>query len=192
MPSSGRPLFIHYTAWDPGVQTDRQGDAENHILIWIKDGVPAEVTNTPVEITYNDLHLCYGLQLTALETACNSGTLVGWSSTPNTIILKRHIVFDQILGSGIVLVDHNYGGKDNLTFLSPNGTGIEGGVIQAFAKSDWDAGIRNRSAIAAETTTDAAGHWVREMALVPGDYVLVFFKPGFYAPITQEITVTAS
>lgn len=192
MPLRNRPLFIHYTAWNVSTNTYQAGDAENHTIIWVKDSTPIVPTNSPVEITHNGQHLCYGLQLTAEETMCYCGTLVVTSSTPNVVIPRQTVLFEQILGSGAVLINHNYGGEDALRYVAPNGVGIDNGTIQIFLKSDYDAGRRGRGYVIAETSTNTEGRWVRDVALDPGEYVVVFFKQGLYSPTAVPITVTAN
>ena len=190
MPLRNRPLFLQYDAFNLSTNNYQGGDVANHTLIWVKDDTPVVPVNTPIEITYNGEHLCYGIQLTSEETQCYSGTLVGKSSTPNVIIPRIRVLFEQVLGSGATLVDHNYGGPDALRYVAPNGVGIEGGIIQAFIKEDYDQGKRSRGYIIAESVTGADGRWLRPMALDPGTYTLVFFKQGDYQPSVVDITVT--
>lgn len=190
MPLRNRPLFLHYDAWNLSTNTYQGGDAANHTVRWVKDSTVIVPTNSPVEITDNGEHLCYGIQLTSEETQCYTGTLIVKSSTPNVVIPRVRVVFEQILGSGAVLVNHNYGGPDNLRYVAPNGAGVEDGTIQVYLKEDYDAGLRGRGYILAETSTGPDGRWVRDLALDPGTYTLVFFKQGVYAPTTKDITVT--
>jgi len=184
-----RPLFLHYDAWNLSNNTYQGNDAANHSLLWVKDGTPVVPTNIPVEIIHNGNHICYGIQLTDEETLCYSGTLVVTSSTPNVIIPRVRVLFEQILGSGAILVNHNYGGTDNLRYVAPNGVGIDNATIQIFVRSDYDAGKRGRGYIIAESVTGTDGRWVRDVALDPGDYTVVFFKQGLYSPTVINITV---
>jgi len=192
MPLRNRPLFVHYDAWNLSTNTFVPNDVENHTVIWLKDDTPVVPENDPVEITLDDQHLGYGVWLTADETACYSGTLIVTSTTPNVIIPKIHVLFEQVLGTGAVMVNHDYGGTDNLRYVGPNGSGIENGSIICYLKEDYDAERRSRGFIIAETRTNVDGRWTREMYLTPGDYTLVFFKSGEYSPTVKEITVSAS
>jgi len=189
MPLRGRPIFLHYNAWNIRENQYQPNDAANHTLVWVKDNTPVPITTTPVEITYNGTHCCYGISLSETDTACWVGTLVGTSSTQNVVILKQTVIFEQILGTGAVLIDHNYGGTDNLRYLAPNGLGIDNATILAYFKSDYDAGKRGRGYLVAETRTNAEGRWVRPMVLDPGEYAIVFFKQGAYSPSVKYITV---
>jgi len=190
MPLRNRPLFIQYDAWNLASNTFITGDVENHSVIWVKDATPIVPTNTPIEISYEGTPLCYGIWLTEEETACYSGTLIVTSTTPDVIIPRKYILFEQILGSGAILINHNYGGEDNLRYVAPNGLGIDNATIHIFLKEDYDAGKRGRGYIIAETTTDADGRWVRDVALDEGEYAVVFFKQGIYAPSVTYITVS--
>lgn len=189
MPLRNRPLFLQYDAFNLSTNTYQGGDVNNHTILWVKDSTVIVPTNTPIEITYNNEHVCYGILLTAEETQCYSGTLIGKSSTPNVIIPRIRILFEQVIGSGAVLVNHNYGGEDALRYVAPNGVGIEGGIIQAYLKEDFDAGRIGRGYIIAESVTGADGRWLRPMALDPGQYTLIFFKQGSYQPSIVNITV---
>jgi len=192
MPLRNRPLFLQYDAWNISTNTYIGGDAENHTVLWVKDDEVVEPTNTPVEVTYGGSHVCYGILLTADETQCYSGTLVVRSSTPNVIIPRKHVLFEQILGSGAILVNHDYGGEDALRYVASNGVGIDNATIQIFLKEDYDAGRKGRGYIIAESTTDTEGRWTRDVALDEGEYAVVFFKQGLYAPSVVYITVSNS
>jgi len=191
MPLRARKLFVHYFAWDETFQQYRAGDAQNHTLYWVKDAQVVRPVNSPIEITENDQHLCYAIELTAEETSCKMGTLVGFSETAGVEILKQTILFEQVIGSGAILINHDYGGTDNLRFVAPSGVGVGGVTIYCFLKDDYDVNRRSRGYIIAESKTRDDGRWWWDMALNPGDYVLVFFKTGQYAPTPKEITVTA-
>ena len=94
-----------------------------------------------------------------------------------------------ILGEGSVIVDHDYGGADNLTYEVAS-VGINNAVVKAFLKSDYDAGNYGSAYVKAETTTNVSGQWVSQLNLDPAVYTIYFFKQGYYGPDTQEVTVT--
>lgn len=190
MPLRNRKTYIHYNAYNRQTQSYQGGDVDNHTLYWAMDDTVVTPTNSPVELTRDGRHICYCLLLTAEETNCSIGTLSGVSSTENVIVIPVRVMFEQVLGSGAVLVDHDYGGEDNLRYVSPSGVGIANGVIQAFYTSDYDAGRRSRNYILGETRTAYDGRWQRPLALDPGDYTLIYFKPGEYAVSTKTITVS--
>jgi len=95
-----------------------------------------------------------------------------------------------LIGSGSVSVDHNYGGTDNLTYIVDGGAAVEDAIVQAFLKTDYDAGNRTRNYVKGETRTDANGRWDDPLRLDPATYVIVFYKPNEYGPDIAEITVT--
>ncbi len=97
--------------------------------------------------------------------------------------------FQPTVGTGCVRVDHDYGGDSNLVYQTGDCCGISGATIMAFTKSDWDLGHRVPSAAVATSQTTTNGTWAWAMMLNPGDYVLVFEKPGEYGPDTVILTV---
>lgn len=191
MPTRGRSLFLHYQAYNTNSQVYQAADANNHTLFWVKDNQVQVLNETPVEfLGPNNEHICYGVQLTEAQTLCDCGTLSGVSSTQNVIILPQTVIFDSIIGTGAILVDHNYGGEDALRYVTPSGVGIDNATIQCFTKVDYLAGKTSRGYVIAETTTNTEGRWIRPMALDPGEYVLIFFKQGTYAPTITELLVS--
>lgn len=92
-------------------------------------------------------------------------------------------------GDGAVLVDHDYGGVDNYSYRESNGTGIQGAIATAYAKVDYDAGRTRDEDAAARVVTTVGGRWAKKMSLVPGEYVLVFIRPGSHGPDAALLTV---
>jgi hypothetical protein len=98
-----------------------------------------------------------------------------------------------IEGCGIFAVDHNYGGPDNLAYRSGTNCAIEGAYVYVFRQSDYVAAqpaVPNMALAVANTTTAANGRWTTALKLDPGDYALLFEKPGEYGPDIHFITVT--
>ena len=99
-----------------------------------------------------------------------------------------------IEGCGIFAVDHNYGGPDNLAYRDGTNCAIEGAYVYVFRQSDYVAAqpaTPNVSLAVASTTTAANGRWTTALKLNPGDYALLFEKPGEYGPDIHFITVVA-
>lgn len=92
-------------------------------------------------------------------------------------------------GAGCVTVTQDYGGVDALSYRLADGCGIEGASVLAFLASDYALGLRTPSHAQAATWTTAKGWWTYSLKLNPGDYVLVYEKPGEYGPNTVELTV---
>lgn len=84
-------LVMTYTAWDTSSQSGATGDAGNHTLRLIRDGVPAVPTNAPVEVDAVFVKGSYSLLVTAAEMTVDSITLGGVSSTPNVSIIPQTI-----------------------------------------------------------------------------------------------------
>lgn len=89
---------------------------------------------------------------------------------------------------GMVKIDHNFGGQDNLAYKTETGSGVFGADIRLFRKRDWDAGNRSARFVYARATTDKDGRWTAPVTVPPGEYVVVVGKPGAYGPNTCEIT----
>ena len=92
-------------------------------------------------------------------------------------------------GTGDILVDHDYGGEDNLTVKTAEGLGIEGADIHIYSQTDYDAGRRSSSYIVAKARTGSGGQWLNPVMLSGGDYVLVVFERGSYTPSVVPLTV---
>ena len=101
--------------------------------------------------------------------------------------IVSHNPFDA--GTGSVVVDHDYGGADELAYETEGDVGIDNAVVRAYLKSDYDAGSTGSEYIKATTTTDVNGRWTKQMNLDPETYTLYYFKQGAYGPDTQEVTV---
>jgi hypothetical protein len=89
-----------------------------------------------------------------------------------------------VAGGGAVQVDHDYGGIDNLRYVD-GGQGVDDGIVRAFLTSEYEA----ENYLKRGETTTVNGRWVAPMMLMPGNYTLVFSKPGVLPETTREITV---
>lgn len=117
------------------------------------------------------------------------GTIVFTSNTGRKYIQSINPVTLAETGSGPVLVDHNYGGTDELTYQTENGSGVSGATVMAYTFSDYNAGNTTHDFVVAQVVTTVGGRWAARMGLSPGDYVLVYTKPGQYGPDVKSITV---
>lgn len=96
------------------------------------------------------------------------------------------------IGSGSVAVDHNYGGADILAYKDATDCAVVGATVYVFCKDIFEAAYPdypNRANAIAVTTTRANGRWSDAVLLDPGDYAVLFEKPGEYGPDAQLITV---
>jgi len=96
-----------------------------------------------------------------------------------------------ILGCGSVVVDHDYAGTDSLIYTTAAGCAVTGADVYVFTKAVFDAhgaGVA-RTLAAAKTKTRVNGRWLQSLQLDPGDYVILYEKPGEYGPDTHELTV---
>lgn len=89
-------------------------------------------------------------------------------------------------GAGNTPVNHDTGGAGALKYVDGDGAGIEGAIIQAYVKSEYDAGTFT---VRGQTTTKADGTWTANLMLNDGvAYTLVFYKPGAFGPNTVDVT----
>lgn len=97
-------------------------------------------------------------------------------------------------GCGLFAVDHNYGGPDNLAYRDGTNCAITGAYVYVFRQADYVAAqpaTPNTALAIANTTTAANGRWTQSLKLDPGEYALLFEKPGEYGPDIHFITVVA-
>ena len=94
-------------------------------------------------------------------------------------------------GCGAVLVDHNYGGEDNLIYTTSDGCAITGADVYIFTKTVFDAtGLSTPKTNAiGHTTTRVNGRWTTSFNLDPGHYVVLFEKPGEFGPDSVPVHV---
>ena len=120
MPSRGQSIVLTYVAWDTSANVGKSGDVSNHTLRWIKDGTSSAPTNAASEIDATNAPGAYKLTLTTAECTCDTGTLVGKSSTANVSIIPVSIAFEQLptvaagATNGLPLVDSSGRVKSNL------------------------------------------------------------------------------
>lgn len=99
--------------------------------------------------------------------------------------------FQPTVGDGCVRVDHDYGEDSAYVYQTGDCCGIAGATILAFRKADWDDGLRTRDHAIATSQTTTNGTWAWAMMLDPGEYMLVFEKPGEYGPDVVSLVVAS-
>lgn len=99
------------------------------------------------------------------------------------------IVVSAVLGAGEIMVDHNYGGADALTYKTPGNVGIDNAFIRIYLTTDYDIGHTTSAYIVATTHTDVNGRWTHPVMLDPEAYTLVYYKQGQYGPDRKDIVV---
>lgn len=87
-----------------------------------------------------------------------------------------------------VVIDHNYGGPNNLVYWL-SGRPVDGAVIQLYLADDYNSGHRLPVNIVAQTEQRADGSWVRPLSLLPGRYVMHCFKRGVAGPNAFSLVV---
>ena len=100
------------------------------------------------------------------------------------------VTVSDVLGPGSVIVNHDFGSTDNLSYKTSGNVGIDNAIIQAYLKSDYDNGLTTASYIVAQTITNVLGRWTRNMVLDPEEYTLIYYKQGYYGPDRRDVTVS--
>jgi hypothetical protein len=127
--------------------------------------------------------------LTLTVTGQPGDTAVNVSSALHDATPIQAEDLDGLIGSGVIEVDHDTGGTDNLQYVTANGIGIDNATIYAFLRDDWNAGKRDYDAVRAQSITDVEGRWERPMLLDPNWYVIYFFKQYAWGPNTATVEV---
>lgn len=93
------------------------------------------------------------------------------------------------VGDGCVAVNHNYTTEDELAYRDSACCGIAGATVRIFETDDYAAGRTDEYAAVASTVTMFGGQWGHTINLNPGNYTVVFEKPGLYGPDAVPIVV---
>jgi len=146
----GQPITVQYVAWNTLSNSGQTGDADNHTLRWVKDGVAAAPTNSPTELDPTNCAGVYTVSLTEEETSCWVGTLCGRSSTPHVVIMPVTFAFERLsawelaaIEAGVwdaAIADHLQSGSAGKTLYDSLQMvfGISGGVVQVISPVSID------------------------------------------------------
>lgn len=138
-----------------------------------------------------------------LFTVTITGQSTDLAVSSTTVLLDatpiRTAEFDDIISdidaaigtasSTATLVDHNFGGKDNLSYHTAQGSGIVDATILVYTTEDYNAGNRLNEFVVGSTTTDVNGRWRKQIPLEPGSYTLVYFKTRAFGPDLKVIKI---
>lgn len=78
-------------------------------------------------------------------------------------------------------VDHDTGGTDNLRVVDPDGNGVSGALVEAFASGDTVYATPIDV-----TITDDDGHWIVPMKLQPGSYMFRATALNYFSATDAE------
>lgn len=92
-------------------------------------------------------------------------------------------------GVEAALVNHNYGGTDALAYRNQTGVRVSGASVTAYATADFEAGRTTDPYVVGRSSTDVNGRWTYPIVMEPGNYTLIFNKPGEYGPDRADIIV---
>ena len=100
-----------------------------------------------------------------------------------------------ILGCGAVVLDHDYGGADNLAYTDATGQPVVGAAVYIFPKDIFDAAapdLPNRNLAVAGTYTRTNGRWQDAVRVPPGEYAVLYEYTGEWGPDHEFITAVES
>jgi|ERR1019366_9723143 hypothetical protein len=83
---------VCYIAWNSTLNVGQAGDAANHSLHLVRDGIEGGITNSPSEIDSLGCPGLYSVNLTAAEMNANLVVLSGKSSTLGVSIVPVEII----------------------------------------------------------------------------------------------------
>lgn len=114
------------------------------------------------------------------------------SSSDVQVIAQPEVLYttEPTAGVGTIEVDHDYGGTDNLQYVTNDGNGIGGATVRAYLASEYSQGNRSQSYIVAVVNTASDGRWVRSMMLEADVYTLVYYKSGAFGPDVKQVTIS--
>lgn len=92
------PAF--YIARNVADNVPATGDAANHTIAWVKDGVATAATNSPVEVSSTLAPGLYYVTITAAEADCALGVLAGTSSTADVELFGVAMSFSEAAEPG--------------------------------------------------------------------------------------------
>jgi hypothetical protein len=109
---------------------------------------------------------------------------IGSQPLPNdpVVAITEYDITQQ--GTGPILVDHNYGGTDNLRITQPNAQNplapvpVANADIAVYRANEFAAN-RQTARPRGQSETDDEGRWILPMRLFPYSYTLVVMKTGF-------------
>lgn len=169
----GFPALSKEDIWVNGTNDER----------WVVDTVQVAAAIRGVPLVYNIKMglLAFNNTVYALEVGGEPAT-----RDPRPIV--------PVEGCGNVIVNHNYGGPDQLAYVDANGDGVAGAHVYIFKQSDVIAAqpsLPARTLAVAQTNTLANGRWGTPLRLKPGAYGVLYEKLGMYGPDLYPLTVTA-
>jgi len=176
MATRGVGMTIQYRCWDTSANGYKTGDVANHTLRWVKDGTAGAPSNSPSEIDATNAPGIYKLELTASETDCNIGDLVGKSSTGNVVIIGPTIQFERLpdaapgVNGGVAIVDAN----NLIAGIQGTVTTFDALIAQAPTLEEIEAEVEDALAVARTEPASQCGHTGDFRQKIDDMYQIVF------------------
>lgn len=170
------------------------GDGSYYLRIYV-DGVrivPDNVINVAAGVT-KIVASSRPLLIDAAETMSVRILGLGGDTSVTVTTIVQDVTpaaVSDFMGTGVVFVDHDYGGIDNLAYKTAGLIGIDNADITVYLKSDYDAGNRDSEYVKGRTFTDVNGRWLRAIMLDPETYTAIYYKQGAYGPNRKNFVVT--
>ena len=89
-------------------------------------------------------------------------------------------------GSGVFVLDHNFGGTDKLRVLLDGPAAYR---LLLFASSDWDANRRAQANALGSSALDPYGRWINPIRVVLGTYHVVATKSNSFSVVFPYVKV---
>lgn len=163
--------------------------ALNRYDVWINSASDErwKVEAIQVAAAMRNVPLVYQVQLRLLPfTNAVYGIEVGGEAANWSPLTEK-----PTTGCGETAVTQNYVSPDRHSYIGPDGCPIAGADVYIFTKDLYEIyGVQiSRDLAVARTTTTANGRWVREIKLDPGDYAIIYEKPGEFGPDADFVAV---
>jgi len=127
--------------------------------------------------------------------AADTATLKGYTDTleagqVNILSAIDDIGIGGIGGSGTVIVNHNYGGTDNLKIIDENSSPLDDAEILFYLASDYNAGHTSSGYVKGQSLSTVLGEFEWNCYLDPATYYMIVNKDGYEQVTPKEVIVT--
>jgi hypothetical protein len=154
----GQEFTLCYFCVDTNLSQPKTGDAANHAMRLVQDGVMAIPDNSPAEVDATNCPGLYKLTVTAAESDVLSLLLDGESSTADVEIIPVQ-VFPYSLPDQPVISAAVDGGDEDSIDLTVTGSGTVQVYYRVLGTSAWSTGASRSGAGAVSQTGLDAGSW---------------------------------
>jgi hypothetical protein len=200
MSVSGAALTVTYMAWDGSAGAGKTGDAANHTLRLVRDGVETTPSGTPAEVDAANAPGIYRLALTGAENTGTGMALVGKSATAGVVVvptawhnLDAAVGTREASGAAASAASDIRGGTETLESLADAVAGIDVSGVAAAVVAALNAahgeGLWTSAAVATVTVQGYGGGAPEaDIALVRGDTAPLLLEMVDAAGVAVDLT----